>query len=71
MFVTPDELKKWRELNGYTQETLAEALGVIKMTVSRWERGVRHIPSFLHLALRWLEAEGGESQSRAKTTRRR
>ena len=32
------------------------------MTVSRWELGVREIPSFLHLALECLEMKGGESK---------
>jgi len=58
--MTPKDLKKWREANGYSQSGLAEALSVHIMTVSRWERGVREIPSFLHLALTCLEmqAEG-------------
>jgi transcriptional regulator with XRE-family HTH domain len=53
------ELKTWREVNGYSQARLARALAVAVMTVSRWERGVRSIPPFLRLALRWLEQEGG------------
>jgi hypothetical protein len=36
------------------------------LTVSRWERGVREIPSFLHLALRCLELEGGEIKAKGK-----
>jgi len=47
-------------LNGYTQQRLADALGVIQVTVARWESGVREIPSFLGLALEALEARGGE-----------
>jgi DNA-binding transcriptional regulator YiaG len=57
--MTSDELRKWREVNGYSQARLAKALAVAVMTVSRWERGVRAIPPFLHLALRLLELEGG------------
>lgn len=53
-------MKKWRADNGYSQSLLAKALGVAVMTVSRWETGLRSIPSFLHLALRCLESEGGE-----------
>jgi transcriptional regulator with XRE-family HTH domain len=53
-------LKKWRIDNGYSQAALAKALGVAVMTVSRWETGLRTIPSFLHLALRCLELEGGD-----------
>ena len=62
--MTPEDLKKWRTVNGYTQVTLAQALNVIPITVSRWERGVREIPSFLHLALGYLELKGGEPVER-------
>ena len=64
--MTSDELKKWREANGYSQSRLAEALTVHVMTVSRWERGVREIPSFLHLALKSLEM-----QAKGKTKKRK
>lgn len=57
--MTNEELKKWREVNGYSQARLARALAVAVMTVSRWERGVRAIPPFLALAIRCLELEGG------------
>jgi transcriptional regulator with XRE-family HTH domain len=57
--MTNDELRKWREVNGYSQARLSKALAVAVMTVSRWERGVRAIPPFLRLALLWLEREGG------------
>ena len=62
--MTSDDLKKWREKFGYTQASLAKALAVIPITVSRWERGVREIPSFLHLALETLEHKGGEKEPR-------
>lgn len=48
------ELKAWRKKNGYSQSQLAQVLGVDVMTVSRWERGAREIPSFLHLALKYM-----------------
>jgi transcriptional regulator with XRE-family HTH domain len=57
--MTSNELKKWRDDNGYSQARLAQALIVSVMSVSRWERGVRAIPPFLRLALRCLELEGG------------
>jgi len=53
--MTPDQLKNWRKKNNYTQVRLASALQVIPLTVSRWELGVREIPSFLQLALKGLE----------------
>ena len=64
--MTGDELKKWREANGYSQSGLAKDLAVHTMTVSRWERGVREIPPFLHLALKYLEM-----QAKGKTKKRK
>lgn len=58
-----DDLKKWRQKNGCSQAKLAQILGVDVMTVSRWERGVREIPSFLHLALAHLESRDYKNQS--------
>jgi len=59
--MTHNELKKWRINHNYSQSQLAKALGTHVMTVSQWERNIRNIPTFLHLALRCLELEGGES----------
>jgi transcriptional regulator with XRE-family HTH domain len=58
--MTHNELKKWRSNLNYSQSQLAKALGTHVMTVSQWERNIRTIPTFLHLALRCLELEGGE-----------
>lgn len=54
--MTPTELRAWRKQAGLSQAGLASLLGVDVMTVSRWERGEREIPPFLHLALRALES---------------
>ena len=62
----PDELRKWREKNGYTQDELADILGVAMFSVSRWETGTRAIPSFLHLALKAIPKKGG---GRKKSTK--
>ena len=70
MQMKPDDLKKWRKRNGYSQPQLAKVLGVIPLTVSRWERGVREIPSFLHLALECLEMKGGEKASKGTQKRK-
>ena len=59
--MTPIQLKKWRKHNGYSQSQLSKVLEVAPITISRWERGDRSIPSFLHLALRCIELEGGVS----------
>lgn len=66
-----DVLREWRQQNEYSQAQLAKVLGVDVMTVSRWERGVREIPSFLHLALAYLELKGKEIQSTEKRKRER
>lgn len=55
--MTGEELKKWRKANRYSQNRLAKVLNVDVMTVSRWERNVRSIPPFLHLALKYIELE--------------
>ena len=61
-----NELRNWRQKNGFSQGQLARVLGVDVMTVSRWERGVREIPSFLHLALAYLELKGKEPISKKR-----
>jgi transcriptional regulator with XRE-family HTH domain len=67
--MTSTQLKAWRSKNLYSQNQLAKVLGVATMTVSRWERGVREIPSFLHLALECLESRGGEIKKKGKRKR--
>lgn len=59
-------MKVWRERNGYSQDGLAKALGVNVMTVSRWERDVQSMPSFLHLALEALEARQAKKKPAKK-----
>jgi len=54
--MTPADLRAWRKQADLSQSELATALGVATMTVSRWERGSREIPSFLLLALDGLTA---------------
>jgi transcriptional regulator with XRE-family HTH domain len=54
--MAPESLQEWRRKQGLSQGKLAALLGVDVMTVSRWERGTREIPSFLHLALQALES---------------
>lgn len=52
--MTPAELQTWRQKAALSQSGLAALLGVHVMTVSKWERGERAIPTFLHLALKQL-----------------
>jgi transcriptional regulator with XRE-family HTH domain len=65
----PLELKTWRVINDWSQAQLASVLGVTIQAVSRWERGIREIPSFLYLALERLESRG--DSLKPKTKRRR
>ena len=64
--MTQKELRNWRQNHSLTQQELGEKLGVTNVCVYRWEAGYRHIPPFLHLALKWLEYEGGELKSKGK-----
>jgi transcriptional regulator with XRE-family HTH domain len=58
--MTCDDLKTWRKKNGYSQSQLAEVLGIATLTVSRWERGDREIPPYLHITLKCVKKKGGE-----------
>lgn len=66
----PSDLVTWRKRNRYSQIKLGKALGVSTLTVYRWEKAMRSIPSFLHLALRCLELEGGEKKVKGKKKRK-
>jgi transcriptional regulator with XRE-family HTH domain len=60
--MTGKDLKEWRKRWGLSQAALAKRLGVIRLTVTRWESGTRPIPSFLPLALKGLETEMEEAK---------
>ena len=62
----PSELLNWRKKNGYSQIKLGKALGVSTITVYRWEKSMRQIPPFLHLALEGLLMKGGKSKAKGK-----
>ncbi len=64
--MSPSKLIRWRKKNGYTQIRLGKALGVSTITVYRWEKAMRGIPPFLHLALKYLEIEGGDTEPKEK-----
>ncbi|MEI6611118.1 MAG: helix-turn-helix domain-containing protein [Deltaproteobacteria bacterium] len=66
-----EELKKWREVNGYSQGQLARILEVDVMTVSRWERGIMKMPSFLKWALAYLELKGNALKPKLKRERKK
>ncbi len=67
----PSELVKWRRDHGFTQKSLAEKLGVAEVTVFRWEKDMREIPSFLGLALESIERKGGEGKAKGKKRKRK
>jgi transcriptional regulator with XRE-family HTH domain len=67
----PDDLKKWRERTGYSQGKLSRILGVDVMTVSRWERGIMQVPSFLKWALAYIELKGKEIKPQTKRCKTR
>jgi hypothetical protein len=45
--------------NPSCQEKQHKSEKSVNITISRWERGEREIPSFLHLALKPLKKKGG------------
>ena len=52
--VTAKEFRKLRRNMGLTQSGLAQALGVSRAAVSRWEAGKRGVDSVLALAMECL-----------------
>jgi transcriptional regulator with XRE-family HTH domain len=48
------ELKKWRELRGYTQERAANEFEVTRATIQNWEYGITAVPVAVELASRLL-----------------
>ena len=48
-------LRQWRHGHKLSQKELGKHLGVVLLTVQRWETGRRKVPSFLHLALDRLD----------------
>lgn len=63
------ELLTWRKKRSLTRKQLADVLGTTVTTVYRWETAAREIPPFLHLALKWLEKEGGELKRKGMKTK--
>lgn len=48
------ELKKWRQLLGYTQEQAANQFGVTRPTIQNWEYEITSVPVAVDLASRQL-----------------
>ena len=59
------ELRDIREALGITQDALGARLGVNSMTISRYERGERHVPEpTIRLAREILKAHTGKTKLR-------
>ena len=52
-------IRAWRQRHDYTQEGLAEALGVTAKTVRNWESGRTSPPQFLFSALQSINKGEG------------
>lgn len=63
--MTPAELFSWRSKAGLSQSGLARLLGVHRLTISKWERGDREIPPYLHWALKGITLTGQPLYQRA------
>jgi DNA-binding transcriptional regulator YiaG len=61
--MTPTQLKRIRLERGLSQQALADALGVTRNTVVRWEMGRHPIPPMAVklLALLIITTQGGKS----------
>lgn len=62
--VTPADVKRARTSRGWTQEQLADRLGVSIHTVQSWEQGRRPVPAMAErlmrrLRLRWEQNDVG------------
>ena len=53
----PEDIKLWRKTHGLSQIKLSKLLHVSRSdTVMKWEKGYRHPPPYLYLALEALDA---------------
>lgn len=59
--MTPAELLAARTALGLSQAALAKRLSIDVGTVSRWERGSRLIPPYLHLVIAHLSCRKRKS----------
>jgi transcriptional regulator with XRE-family HTH domain len=56
--MTPEQLKQRRRALGMTQRQIADALGVDRQTVSRWEVGSHGFPGrMVDLAMQTIERD--------------
>ena len=59
--LTPTQIRKLRQERGWSQQALADRLGVNRTTIVRWETGeVKPLPALLKLLEKTLEVEEGQ-----------
>lgn len=63
------EFKRIREAAGLTQQRIADELGVDRVTVARWETGIRRIPKMAERLLKVYQ-EYGRFQAAAPLKKR-
>ena len=62
-----DELKQLRTRLGMTQDELGQRLGVARVTVARWEIGLRRVPELAARLVQHVAKEvKGEQKKRTK-----
>ena len=62
-----DELKQLRTRLGLTQDELGQRLGVARVTVARWEIGLRRVPELAARLMQHVAKEvSGERKKRKK-----
>jgi transcriptional regulator with XRE-family HTH domain len=66
--MTGDELRRLRQVKGWTQRVMAAHLGVAPNTVARWERGELPIPEWID---RREEAERAARRAKRQAAERR
>lgn len=64
--IQPEDLRAARKQAGYTQRTLAEALGVDRQTVYRWERGMHPVTGPALTLLRLVLGDALDIQSTSR-----
>lgn len=56
--LTGADVKRRRQALGWSQQRLADALGVARISIARWETGgAIQTPRLVDLALRWVEQD--------------
>jgi len=68
-YMTGEELKALRVKLKLTQEELGQRLGVTRVTVARWEIGLRKVPELAARLVQHVAGEVREEQKRQRTRR--